>query len=1007
MPHLDLDMFWRRLAAEALGDAAFDAAAPDASRDPSAILARFARAADSVLGRRDFLSWVSASLALAGATGCRTRPAEQILPYVRSPAGVTPGVSQFYATSQDRPGGGPGLLVESREGRPVKIEGNPSHPASLGATDASVQASILDLYDPDRSAVVTNGGEISTWDAFRQSLAEQVEIARRNDGAGLRFLTPSITSPTFGAQLESVLARLTRARWHVYEPCHRDNVRAGSIAAFGQDVRPVYYFGEARIVVALDSDLVCQPGTGVRYAHDLAGSRRGDVKPGNGITQPSRLYVVESSPTPTGIVADHRLRWPCRDVGWLALELEKRLNGQAPGISDETVNGFLNAVVDDLQANPGRSLVVAGDRQPAEVHAAVHRMNERLGNQGRTVEYIPPPDARSIGCVESIESLVDDLTRGRVETLLILDGNPAYATPEGLGFARAISAARWKARLGTYEDETSALCDWHVPQAHYLESWGDTRAFDGTAALTQPLVEPLYGGKSAMQVVAEFQEQPAVNDRERLREFWRSARPVQDEDFELFWRRSLHDGLLEGTAHQPVQVALTADSVPPRTPNEPRPPALEVSFAPDPFLWDGRQGNNAWLLELPRPSTRLTWDNPALVSPSLAESNGLQSGDVIELTIEGATLEVPVYVLPGQSDQTITLHFGFGRRRAGRVGTGVGVSAFRLWPRANDWWSSDVRFAATGKTHPLASVQGHHTLEGRDLIRTATWQAYLSDPDALREKHEHLESLYPEKEYEGFAWGMSIDLSTCTACSACVVACQAENNVPTVGKAGVLAGREMHWLRIDRYFEGQSQDVDLQLQPVLCMHCEQAPCEVVCPVNATVHSEDGLNQMVYNRCVGTRYCSHNCPYKVRRFNFFDYHTALSPVERLLFNPEVTLRAKGVMEKCTYCIQRISAARIEADKAAIVSGEHPTIADGSLQTACQQACPSAAITFGDLNDPQSRAAHAHALPHTYGLLAELNTRPRTTYLTRLRNPHPGLAGGAQDARDDELSQSKRT
>ncbi|MEW5959033.1 MAG: 4Fe-4S dicluster domain-containing protein, partial [Chloroflexota bacterium] len=636
----------------------------------------------------------------------------------------------------------------------------------------------------------------------------------------------------------------------------------------------------------------------------------------------------------------------------------------------------------DLQANRGRSLVVAGDSQPPVVHALVHAINETLGNAGQTVIYTDPLEARPVNQTGSLAGLVADMAAGQVDMLVILEANPVYTAPVDLNFAENLQKVDFRVRLGLYEDETSALCHWHIPAKHYLETWGDARAYDGTVSLIQPLIEPLYEDKSAYELLAALLGQPGVSGYDIVREYWAGQNPAAN--FEQFWKQSLHDGFMAGTALPPKDVTVKVDALPPA---EPPAAGLELTFRPDPSLWDGRFANNGWLQELPKPLTKLVWDNVALVSPATAEQLGVANETVIELTYEGRVVSGPVWVNPGQADDSICIQFGFGRTRAGRVGNGVGFNAYALRTANAPWFGSGLEIRGVARRYPLASTQHHYNMEGRDLVRVGAIAQFIAEPDFVhRMGHHDIDeslSLFPGWEYKSYAWGMTVDLNVCNGCNACVMACQSENNSPIVGKEEVITGREMHWIRLDTYFEGELDQPQAYHQPVMCQHCEQAPCEVVCPVNATVHDHEGLNVMVYNRCIGTRYCSNNCPYKVRRFNFLQYADQISESLKAQRNPDVTVRTRGVMEKCTYCVQRISAARITA------KNENRTIRDGEVVTACQAACPSQAIIFGDINDPDSQVARAKAEPHHYGILTELGTRPRTGYLAKLRNPNPEL------------------
>jgi molybdopterin-containing oxidoreductase family iron-sulfur binding subunit len=938
------------------------------------------------VSRRRFLNLMAASLALAGLSSCVAPPTEKLVPYVRAPEEIIPGRPLFFATAMPLAASATGVLVESHMGRPIKIEGNPNHPASLGATDTFAQASILSLYDPDRSQVVSNAGRISTWSSFLNVVALEMEREKATGGAGLRLLTESVTSPTLARQIQELLAQFPEARWHQYEPVGRENSRAGARLAFGEDVNAGYNLEAADVILSLDSDFLCTGPGCLRYARQFAKRRRVEGER----AEMNRLYVVESTPSNTGMMADHRLPLRASEIEGVARAVAAQLGIGAAGASPVAVPaGWVEAVGRDLQVHRGRSLVVAGESQPPVVHALAHAMNQALGNAGRTVVYTDPVEANPVDQTESLADLTREMADGQVDFLVILGGNPVYQAPADLNFAHHLSKVRLRVHLSLYEDETSLQSHWHLPETHYLETWGDTRAFDGTVTIMQPLIEPLYGGKSALEVVSALAGQPGHSSHDMVRSYWESQ--SSGGDFEGFWRGSLHDGLVPGTAlptrrpflRPDFEARLTEAFL--DTQDTPE-GGTEIVFRPDPTIFDGRFANNGWLQELPKPLTTLTWDNAALVSPAAAQRLGLQNEDVVELRHGGRALRAPVWIQPGQAEDTVTLHLGYGRERTGRVGARAGFNAYALRTAGAPWFAGGTEIRKTGERYPLARTQTHHAMEGRHLVRVGTLEEYRHEPHfAQHMVHEAPVglTLYPGHQYEGYAWGMAIDLNACTGCGACVVACQAENNIPIVGKEEVQRGREMHWIRVDRYYAGDLDRPESYPQPVPCMHCENAPCEPVCPVAATVHSSEGLNDMVYNRCVGTRYCSNNCPYKVRRFNFFQYADIETPSLRLLRNPDVTVRSRGVMEKCTYCVQRINATRIEAKK------EERQIRDGEVQTACQAACPTQAIVFGDINDPESQVTRLKADPRSYGLLTELNTKPRTTYLARLRNPNPEL------------------
>jgi molybdopterin-containing oxidoreductase family iron-sulfur binding subunit len=967
---------------------------------------------DQALDRRRFLHLMAASLALAGfAGGCSNQGEEKILPYVRAPEGIVPGKAMHYATAMPMGAGSLGLVVSSREGRPIKIEGNELHPASLGATDAWAQASILSLYDPDRSQTVMHLGEISTWESFLAELRGALEPRASAGGKGVFVLSETICSPTLARQMRAFLKKYPEARWVQYEPVNRDNARQGARLAFGQDATAVYDFARAKVVVSLDSDFLCQGAGSVRDARQFMDGRkvRGERKEMN------RLFVVESTCTGTGAAADHRLAIAPSDVGRFTLALANRLavpdidsNGddQARSTSDSPREKWLAAVAGDLEANRKSSIVLAGDQQPAWVHAVVHAINARLGNHGETIQFVEPIETEPSNQYESLAKLVEAMKGGEVELLVLLGGNPVYNAPGELGFGAALLELTKKQKttvhFSLYDDETSAVCRWHIPEAHYLESWSDVRSVDGAASIVQPLIAPLYGGRTAHEMLSALSDVAVQASYEIVRATWQEQ---FGKDFDRHWRRAVHDGVVEETAHEPISVVTKLDAKSLRSAvdsfekGKPAGGALEIAILPDPTVFDGRFANNGWLQELPKPITKLTWDNAVLLAKATAERIGVKNEDVVRLHFGDRTVEGPVWIVPGHPIDSATVHLGYGRRRGGRVLAGAGFDAYALLPASGQRIGRGVTIERVGIQKPLACTEHHHLLEepdvltGRNIIHSGTLAEFLRDEHsvhaAAHHGEEHAHTLYPLYEYKGLQWGMAIDLTACTGCNACVVACQSENNIPIVGKEGVSKGREMHWLRLDLYYEGGPDNPQAVHQPMLCQHCETAPCEVVCPVMATTHSAEGLNEMTYNRCVGTRYCSNNCPYKVRRFNFLEYNGQPEPVLKLLRNPEVTVRSRGVMEKCSYCVQRISAARIAAKIEQVEGGGELAIEDGSLQTACQQACPTEAIVFGNISDPESQVARLRADPLSYGVLSELGTRPRTTYLARLRNAHADL------------------
>lgn len=964
--------------------------------------------------RRTFMKLMGASLALAGVSGCTHEAGEKIVPYVRAPEEIVPGKPLYYATALSRSGAPIGVLVESHMGRPTMVEGNEKHPDSLGAVDIFAQASMLTLYDPDRSQVVVRrGGGIATWDQFLLEAIQALDAQHAQKGRGIRLLTETVTSKSLGRQIRAFLKEFPEATWHQYEPTSRDSVRAGAQLAFGRDVATRYHVAKADVILALGSDFLAEGPGHLRAAREFA-SRRETLDAMN------RLYVVEATPTLTGAMADHRLAAPAHRLvdlaNFVARELE--VEGAATvGTLSEAETRWARAVAGDLKKNRGKALVIAGDEQPAFVHALAHALNQALEGVGKTVVYTDPIEEQPINQAESIRALARDLDAGSVDVLLVLGGNPVYNAPADLDFADRIGKAKFSAHLGLYEDETGALCHWHLPETHELEAWGDVRASDGTATVQQPLIAPLYDGRSALEMLAGLLRDPSRSGYEIVRETWKDQ--AGDKDFETFWRTALHEGVIEGTSFSPVTVSLKGELAAQGIPRAPQGDEFEILFRADPTIWDGRYANNGWLQELPKPLTKMTWDNVAQFAPAAAERLGLNNGDLVELRYKGRLVEAPVWISPGHAETSVTVTLGYGRTKAGRVGTDAGFSAYRLRTSDAPWIDAGLEVRKVGRTFPLANTELHRNVLSlnetgeaeaeRHLVRVGTIEEYHAEPhfaQHLEHSPKPADSLYTEMpgsvdrldreegatlppSGSGYAWGMAINLNACIGCGVCVVACQAENNIPVVGKAQVAHGREMQWIDIDRYYHGDLDSPEIVHQPRTCMHCENAPCEVVCPVAATVHDDEGINNMVYNRCVGTRYCGNNCPYKVRHFNFFHYSKNDSPSLVVLNNPDVTVRARGVMEKCTFCIQRVNAARSAAE---IRGGR---ISDGEVVTACQSACPTRAIVFGDVNDPNSQVSKLKADPRNYGILTELNTRPRTTYLARLRNPNPELETESRD------------
>ncbi len=958
--------------------------------------------------RRRFLKVMGASFALAGLAGC-TWPEETIVPFSSRPEGYTPGKTKQFATAMEIAGAAQGLLVTSFDGRPIKVEGNPQHPINQGATDVFARASILGLYDPDRSHRVIRREGVQelkqSWNDFLNFARPLMDRKIQNGGADVFIIAEQSSSPTFHRLRHKFLETLPNARWYVHEPLSRNNEREGTRLVFGEAYRPQYAIDKAKLILCFDDDLLYSHPAWVKHARDFASGRTAEDGSMN------RLYAVESVLSITGSMADKR--WAIRsreipaviaalgqeilktsDTGsatqdrWKPLMLE-----QLAGKADPAVP--VAEIAAELTGHPGETLITVGPGQPAVVHDLVHTINHALDNNGKTVNYIAEQAVdfgTSDNDLTAFAADFQSLPNKSESVVVILGANPTYSAPRTIDFAGLLGETGTSIHLSLYDDETSMLCDWHLPQAHYLESWGDARARDGTLSLVQPLIAPLYGGKTSAELLAHLLGEPTPGGHDIVRDTMREI--FGGNNFETQWRKALHDGVVEGATLATEPVDLQPAAAPERLQRmleeaTGTSDSLELVLIADGSVYDGRFANNGWLQELPDAVSKLTWDNAAILSLATANDLGVKTGDVVSLTVAGKTIDAPVYIQPGQADGSIALSLGYGRTRAGTVATGVGVNAYTLQTSPGPQYYP-VKITRTGRTHTLVSTQDHHAIDTRgmqeresrihELIREAELSEFKENPHfaSAHEHHPPLKSLWDEHEYTGHRWAMAIDLSVCTGCNACVLACQSENNTPVVGKENVAEGREMHWIRIDRYFSGPPEEPKVSFQPVTCHHCENAPCEQVCPVGATVHDDEGLNVMVYNRCVGTRYCSNNCPYKVRRFNFFEYHKNLSVTEKMMYNPDVTVRGRGVMEKCTFCIQRINAVKIEAQN------KRQPIEDGQIVPACAQACPTKAIVFGDLSDPDSRVSQAHQDPRSYAILKELNVKPRTKYLARLRN-----------------------
>ena len=999
------------------------------------------------VSRRHFVKIMSASFALAGlglmAAGCR-RPEEELVPFSKAPEnGYNYGTSQYYATAMPTRTGAVPLVVKSCDGRPIKIEGNALYPGGNGGTDRYAQASILDLYDPDRARrFAKNGKAVSREEAleFIDNLSEKFAA---NEGEDLAFLAESSTSPS-RARLQKIIAqKFPKSKWFTFDAIDSGIHQRAATQAFGQPVRPVYRYDFARVILSLDCDFIGSEEDASDNIRRFAQVRRLQG-PGDSM---NRLYQIESLFTLTGLNADHRLRAPASLVGQIAAAVLAEISGSSAAIPAGLDPKWIAECAKDLKANGHHSLVVAGQRQPLEVHLLAHAMNAALGSIGRTVALVP--------AAESPAEKIEDFNSAMTDTLVIVGGNPVYQ----LNW-RGSKKPKTVVRLGYYEDETFPGCDLHIPATHYLESWGDAITNDGTLVAVQPLIQPLFGGMAELEFLARVAGEIRANPWEIVRDTFTvtTGKPL-DASGEEHWKQFLFNGFLADSTPKPVSADVGAGTATGKNSAAPSATSLEVIFFRDARMDDGRYANNGWMQELPDPITKVVWDNAVLVSRKTASALDVRNGDLVEITLNGRKVTGPIWVQPGMADYSLGLGLGYGREKAGRVGTGVGFNAYKIFD--GKYIETGATLRKTGGTHKIACTQNHWSMEGRAAVREANLDEFQRNPDFAQEMREKeppvVAPLYPNPLDKAARtalqqWGLVVDLTACVGCSTCVVACQSENNIPIVGKDQVQRGREMHWMRIDRYyttdpasktladsflkdseqqFEQWIDDVQAVNQPMLCQMCEAAPCENVCPVNATMHDQEGLNVMVYNRCIGTRYCSNNCPYKVRRFNYLDFNkrpladlkgpfyptpllhetdgkwdmvnwwqhpntSGMRPDDewdllKMAKNPDVTVRQRGVMEKCTYCIQRIQRAEIAQKVKAGPSGDvRLKESEGTIpKTACQQACPAQAIAFGDISDPDSTVSQWKGYGRNYAVLGDLLTKPRTTYLARIRNPNPAM------------------
>ena len=945
--------------------------------------------------RRSFITLMGASVALAGLASCR-RPEEKIVPIVKGVEGYLPGVPKMYATTMPFGETAYGLLVDTRDGRPTKTDGNESHPSTRGGSNQFIQASILGLYDPDRAEEVREGEAERSFDDFVAAWLTLSGEHKKDGGASLAVISEAHTSPTMAVLTDEFKKAYPNATWATWEPVSDENIFEGVRIATGSALRPNYETRQAKVILSLDADFCGMETDAITSSLGFIDGRRVESEKDD----MNRLYVVESGFSITGGMADHRLRVPVSQIGKFTIALAHELKSQ--GVSIAAVDSvpapshafdkhWLKIVASDLIANRGAGLVMAGRRQPAAVHALIFAINTALQNTGKTIIYRELNDVAHSRAAD-LKSLASAMDQGKVTTVLVLGSNPVLTAPADLNFGNAIGKVSNRIVVSSHRDETAKKATWHIPQSHFLECWGDARSSDGTVGVIQPMIRPLFNSKSNIEVLSVIARDRADSGHELVRERWQKI--IAGGSFESKWRKVLHDGLLADSATKPQLPSIRSKEIAGflgdyarNMPAAPSPSALEVSFSVSTNVWDGRFTNNGWLQELPDPVSKVAWDNIVAVAPSTAKALVVGNGDVVQVSVGNSTVEGAITVIPGQCPDTINLELGYGRRELGRVADGSGFNVYPLRSTGNMHFASNVRANSTGQTKLLANTQDHNMMEGRPIVREASLAHYREHPEFAPHAvhHPSLESMWDDHVYaEGPQWGMTIDLNACTGCGACTIACQSENNIPIVGREQVHNGREMHWMRIDRYYTGDVDDPEMVNQPVQCQHCEMAPCEQVCPVAATTHTPDGLNAMVYNRCIGTRYCSNNCPYKVRKFNFFNYTNEYPDIVKMAQNPQVTVRSRGVMEKCTYCVQRISAARITAKK------ENRDIQDGEVMSACQVACPTKAIMFGDVSDPDSKVSQLKKRNLNYELLKEYNTRPRTSFLAKLRNPHPELA-----------------
>lgn len=967
---------------------------------------------DNGLSRRNFLSLIAASVALAGLEGCK-KPVQKIIPYVEAEIGTIPGIPNYYASTIPFKNNALGVVIENHDHRPMKIEGNEKHPTTLGKSNSFSQASTLEMYDPDRARGVKFQGKKVDWNEYLK-FAKSIN---ESNGKGLAVLMQESSSPTIKSIQNDFKKNLPNANWIVYEPVNNENVYTGIELAFSKKLQPLYRLENAQIIVSLGSDFLGVDDNNIYHTRKFAQNR--DIVDENSTM--NRLYVAESSISSTGTSADHRLNVPQYEMENLLAELAYELKLLGLKIDAKKVksanNLWIKAAAKDLFDRRGESIIIGGSSLSKEFHQLITLINYSLK---APIDYYPL-NMSQISSLKNLKSLCKDMENGKIDNLVILGANPVYDSPSDFGFAESLKKVKNAVHLTNIIDETSKLCSWNIAMNHYFECWGDAMTYDGHVSIVQPQIMPLFDSRSVIQVLSPIVYSTEQSAYDTVKNVWKST-IIKSGNFEREWEKALHDGLykkpiLKKVNVKPISKVSTAILNDYSLDND----MFEIVFTPSSSVYDGRYANNGWLQEIPKPVTSLTWDNAALISMKVAKKLNIKNGQMLEINVGNNSIKIPAFITPGQNQKSITLELGYGRKFSGRIGNEVGFNVYPLRDSTNPSFILNGSIKVLNETYPLASTQDHHGLEDDkyaapgfddlankeaqsripELVKQSTLDYYKDNPDWVQKKVEQHKpdkkrswadhSMYnPDWDYsKGPQWGMSIDLTSCTSCNACSIACQSENNIPVVGKQQVMNGREMHWIRIDNYFAGDPDNPEVSTQSVACVHCELAPCESVCPVAATTHSSDGVNQMTYNRCLGTRYCANNCPYKVRKFNFYNYTKDLPEVVQMAMNPDVSIRFRGVMEKCTYCYQRISAARITAEN------EGREIRDGDFQVACQQSCPADAIKFGDINDPNSEVSKAKRRNRDYALLAHLGTAPRTTYLAKIRNQNPMLVSKSQN------------